>query len=268
MLSPLIHRRYCMRIIADTHVHVYPCYDAREVFSSAFSRLKQLGGPDAAKAILLTERFDCHFFQGLCEGRVKVQTFGISALSDGRSARVTDAGGDTLYVIAGRQIVTQERLEVLALTIDTAIPDGKPVRAVLSEIKEQGGVPVLSWAPGKWFGKRGEIVRDLIDTLSPRDFILGDTTLRPTVWPEPGLMRRASEKDFRIVAGSDPLPFAGEERRVGSYASLWNGAMDVEKPALSLKDLLWSGTVARIGARGGAVATACRLFLNAKAKKK
>lgn len=257
-----------MKIVADTHVHVYPCYDAGEVFSSAFSGLKQVGGSEAARAILLTERFDCHFFQGLCEARVKVPTFGISALSDGRSARVTDAGGNTLYVIAGRQIVTQERLEVLALTIDAAIPDGKPICAVLSEIKEQGGVPVLSWAPGKWFGKRGEIVRNLIDTLSPRDFILGDTTLRPTVWPEPALMRRASEKGFRIVAGSDPLPFAGEERWVGSYASLWDGAMDVEKPALSLENLLWNGTASRVGRRGGAAATACRLFLNAKAKKK
>ena len=255
-----------MRIVADTHVHVYPCYDAHEVFTSAFACLKQLGGPDAAGAILLTERFDCHFFQGLGEGRVKVPTFGISALSDGRSARVTNAGGDTLYVIAGRQIVTQERLEVLALTIDAAIPDGKPVRAVLSEIREQGGVPVLSWAPGKWFGKRGEIVRDLIDTLSPRDFILGDTTLRPTVWPEPALMRRASEKGFRIVAGSDPLPFAGEECRVGSYASLWDGAMDSEKPAVSLKNLLMDTVSERVGKRGDAVPTVVRLFRNACSK--
>ena len=78
MLSPLIHRRCCMRIIADTHVHVYPCYDAREIFSSAFSRLKQLGGPDAAKAILLTERFDCHFFREICMDSEKIPTFGIS----------------------------------------------------------------------------------------------------------------------------------------------------------------------------------------------
>ena len=257
-----------MKIVADTHVHVYPCYDAGEVFSSAFSCFKRLGGPESARAILLTERFDCHFFQGLCEARVKIPTFGISVLSDGRSVRVTDAGGDTLYLVAGRQIVTQERLEVLALTIDAAIPDGKPVRTVLSEIKEQGGVPVLSWAPGKWFGKRGEIVRNLIDTLSPRDFILGDTTLRPTVWPEPGLMRRASEKGFRIVAGSDPLPFTGEEGWVGSYASLWTGAMDPENPAAALKEILWNGKAERIGRRGGAAATARRLFLNARAKKK
>ena len=257
-----------MKIVADTHVHVYPCYDLAKVFSFAFSRLKQLGGTDATKAILLTERFDCHFFRELCMDSAKVPTFGIFPLNDGRSVQVKNAEGESLYVIAGRQIVTRERLEVLALTIDTAIPDGQPVLAVLSEIKRQNGVPVLSWAPGKWFGKRGEIVRNLIDTLSPRDFVLGDTTLRPTVWPEPELMRRASEKGFLVVAGSDPLPFAGEEGWVGSYASLWTGAVDLENPAVSLKELLWNSRAERIGRRGGAAATARRLFLNARAKKK
>ena len=257
-----------MKIVADTHVHVYPCYDPCKVFSFALSRLKQLAGPDAAKAILLTERFDCHFFRETCMDPARVTAFEISPLKDGRSILAKNSEGDALYMVAGRQIVTKERLEVLALTIDAAIPDGKPIRAVLPEIKELGGVPVLSWAPGKWFGKRGAVVRDLIDSLSPQDFILGDTTLRPTVWPEPELMRRASEKGFLVVAGSDPLPFVGEERWVGSYASSWNGAVDLENPALSLKELLWTGAVARIGRRGGAAATARRLFLNARAKKK
>ena len=154
-----------------------------------------------------------------------------------------------------------------ALTVDAAIPDGQPVLAVLSEIKRQNGVPALSWAPGKWFGKRGAVVRDLIDSLAPQDFILGDTTLRPTVWPEPALMRRGSEKGFRIVAGSDPLPFAGEEDWVGSYASLWTGSMDVENPAAALKEILWNGKADRIGRRGGAIPTVLRLFRNACSKR-
>ncbi|MDQ3773097.1 MAG: hypothetical protein M3461_01245 [Pseudomonadota bacterium] len=36
-----------------------------------------------------------------------------------------------LYIIAGRQIVTAERLEVLALGFEGFVPDGEPIRGVI-----------------------------------------------------------------------------------------------------------------------------------------
>lgn len=53
--------------------------------------------------------------------------------------------------MAGRQIVTAEKLEVLALGTDLDIDDGRPIREVLSLVTENGGLPVIPWGAGKWW---------------------------------------------------------------------------------------------------------------------
>ena len=210
-----------MTVIADTHVHIYPFHDRTALIDGAFRRLAALAPAAGARALCLTERHDCHAFRELPGDRVETNAV---TWGDGR-------------IFAGRQIVTRERLEVLALTIEADIPDGQPIADVLPRIRELGGVPVLSWAPGKWFFKRGDVMRNLIKNSTPGDFLLGDTSLRPTVWPEPCLMCSARKKGFSIVAGSDPLPVPGEEKYAGTYATIIEGNFDAAKPVSSMRSL-------------------------------
>jgi hypothetical protein len=119
----------------------------------------------------------------------------------------------------------------------------------------------VAWSPGKWTGARGRLVEALVEETPPGGLLLADTALRPRGWPEPRLMRRARAKGFGVLAGSDPLPFPGEERRIGCYATCWEGSFDPERPAASVRAALDTPSPAlhARGTRLGVAAVAWRL---------
>ena len=215
------------RIVADTHVHVYPCYRMEEVFRSAWTNLDRLAGDSSDKACLLflTERVGNRFFRDLVDGKApKAEGWHAKPLGDENAVCVKRSADEArLCVLNGRQIVTRERLEVLVLTGDPRVPDGQSVRQVIEEALSEGAVPVLPWAPGKWLFERGRVVAEILRTYQPGQLLIGDTTLRPAGLVEPKLMREARERGFKVVAGTDPLPFAGEERMIGRYGVAWDG---------------------------------------------
>jgi len=257
-----------MRVVADTHVHVYPCYDLPDALVSLVDHLGKLDG-DAVKTAFLAERSDCRYFAGIREGLVTIPDEGPRLRSANEENAVVLSDGDErqLYLFAGRQVVTAERIEILALTVDVAPTDGLPAREVVEAILDEGGIPVLSWAPGKWFFSRKQVVLDLISRFRPDQILLGDTTLRPTVWPEPFVMRRAARREFNIIGGSDPLPFPGEERYMGRYATLLNGPFEPDRPVSSIREILRRPDAAciRVGERCGPLQVLARLRRNAAA---
>jgi len=230
-----------MKLIADTHIHIYPCYNLVAAFDRLQTNLKQLA-PDAVRAAFFTERSDCDFFAGIRDGTVKVVSndFRIEPLTEPEGLVLIEEEGALLYLFSGRQIVSAERIEILALATDMKIDDGMPARDVINAVIDAGGVPVLSWAPGKWLFKRKKVIHSLMDSNDPDRMLIGDTSLRPTVWKTPLLMRKAAKKGFSILAGSDPLPFRGEERYLGRYGSLIKGPFDEQKPVSSIRRLLTS----------------------------
>ena len=251
-----------MQAAADTHVHIYPAYDAGAALAALMRNLDRTAGPDAAKLGLLTERRGCHWFASACAGG---DVAGCTMTESGPGwLGLRSDGGGRLYLFPGRQIVTAERLEVLALTID--VPgdmEGRPAREVVAGVLEAGGVPVLSWSPGKWLGARGALVRSLVDTFRPGELLLGDTPLRPRGWGEPILMRRALRRGLGVVAGTDPLPLVGEERRLGSYATVWADGFDPASPVSSIRAMLRNAHTAvarRVGRRLGPVQVLTRLI--------
>lgn len=255
-----------MTIIADTHVHLYPCYDLPAALRNLNGNLRKIGG-DSVRTAFLAERFDCHYFRDLKQGLIKISGEDLKILpaDEDNAVVLIEKDEPVLYLFAGRQIVTVERVEILALTVDTDIPDNLPAEETVTAVLDAGGLPVLSWAPGKWFFKRAGTVRGLIDKFSPDSLLIGDTTLRPTIWPEPCLMRLAERQGFGVVAGSDPLPFQGEEKRLGTYGSILDGRFDPDKPVTSVRKMLITpGTIsARAGKRCGALTVLCRLQKNA-----
>ena len=181
---------------------------------------------------------------------------------------MTDATGRDLDLVAGRQIVTQERVEILALALVDDVADEQSADDTLEQIQAAGGVPVLSWAPGKWLGPRGRIIARLLKQHEPGQLLLGDTSLRPAIMPEPWLMQRARQRGFGVVHGSDPLPFAGEERMMATYGSRLNGDWDEARPLASLRALLRTPALASkaAGQRCGLFDLVRRLRSNARVR--
>ena len=256
-----------MRLIADTHVHFYPCYDLRQAFSNLRNCLSALDR-NALIMGFLAERHDCHYFKELRENSGLLGN-GITVRGDDTVLVISEQGYPDLYLFAGRQIITSERIEILALTTDMEIADGLPADDIISAVREKEGIPVVSWAPGKWFFRRKHVVASLIDSYEPGTLLFGDTTLRPVGWMEPFLMQRAVRKGFGLIAGSDPLPFGGEEKMMGRYAVLLESDFDPENPTVSIRTAFTRPEFSpkRIGKRGSVPETLSRLFKNARSKK-
>ena len=233
-----------MSFIADTHVHIYPAHNAAVSLRAGLTNLAALA-PGLPRVLCLTERAECRFFRDVVSGAVKLP-LPFSAIPAGKSAFVAmDNGGEKLFVIAGRQIATGERLEISCLGSDEDFPDGISAREAIGRVRDAGGVPVIPWGVGKWLGSRGRLVAELIGENS--DLFAGDSSLRPRGWPEKIFSLHAS----RTICGTDPLPAPGAENETGRYATIFNAPFDEHDPATSLRAALRTGNFSNAGERCG-----------------
>ncbi len=229
-----------MLILADTHVHIYPCHDFARAFGSIVAAMDlHAGGRDHVKVACLAERSDCRWFESVATGRTALPSqFGIERGVGGDESITVSGAGQNVVFVAGRQIRTAEGLEVLSLTSDKVVPDGLPVREAINAVRDAGAVPVLTWAMGKWTFKRGRIAAELIGEAKPGSLLAGDSSLRPACMEEHRIFRVACDRDIAVVAGSDPLPVPGEEKHCGAFFTVLSGEYDFSRPALSLRRLL------------------------------
>ncbi len=149
----------------------------------------------------------------------------------------TDAANRRIAIIAGRQIVTGEGLEVLALGLADRFADGHPTAETLARVAEAGAMPVLPWGFGKWTGRRGKLVAELIAS-PPCAFFLGDNGGRLAITAEPPAFAEGRARGFRILPGTDPFPFRWDAGRVGSFGLEWDENLAEDKIFLSLRNLL------------------------------
>lgn len=246
-------------LLVDGHVHIYPNFDLPLAIKAGEQNLLRAGRPGAEDQViqvwLLTERSDCNFFdQAVISKPGKYKNLELLPSTEPESILVKREDRPVLFLISGRQVVTREGLEVNALATRLELKDREyPVTETIARIKESGGVAVLNWAPGKWFLARGKTVKKLITESAPQDFLIGDTFMRPKLWALPLLMRLARKRGFKIIAGSDPLPFAGEEKNIGKYGFKLAGAINPERPAESFRKLIFNPQtqVQVIGNRSG-----------------
>ena len=242
-------------ILIDAHVHIYDCFDLQTFFNSAFANFRtqaaRLGhGKTFTAILLLTETARENWFQRLQE--YTGQSFGIGgrAPSQWRFYKTNEACSlcargaydQILFLIAGRQIVTAEDLEVLALGTDKKFEDGEILEEVIGTVSGIGAIPVVPWGPGKWMGKRGVLLTQLLNGPEIPGLFLGDNGNRPYFWPNPSHFKLAEKKGIRVLPGTDPLPFASESCRPGSFGFLVNDSVTSEYPAKDLKSILANQT--------------------------
>lgn len=233
-----------MSLVCDAHVHIYPCYPLEDALSAAAINLDLLaaeyGDKQTQRAICLTERSDCNFFEQLSAGELsaKLGRWRSEPTADESCVKITEDSLGSIYIFAGRQVATAERLELLLLGSDQKIADGVSFSEGQKEAASRGAIAALNWAPGKWMFSRKEIVRDLIANSTSENLLLCDTSLRPAGWSRPKLMDDAAAKGLSIYSGSDPLPFVGEQQLIGRYGFASEQSLDPQQPLSSLQNIL------------------------------
>jgi len=225
-----------MKIVIDTHFHLYPVYHLENAFKALQNNLSA-PVPEHIKCAVLTEAPGFSYFQKLSKGEALAGSqFNLKVIS--RNCVQLNNGKDQLFLFNGRQHISSEGLEILSLFNGDEIHERSTAAEIIEIINERGGIPVLSWAPGKWFFKRGKIIQQLLKASLPGRLIIGDTSLRPVGWPMPKIMKEAREMGFTIIFGSDPLPLRGEEETAGRYATLLDGEFNFDDPSESVSGML------------------------------
>ena len=237
-----------MDIIADTHLHLYPEFDLNKALVSLFKHLTV--HTEALKLGYLAETGEQAFFDDLLSGDIALSPQ--YEIHPGRQNRWLEirlkSSGNSVYLLPGKQVISAENIEILVLGTRESFNEKMPAREIIQQARAVDAVPVVAWSLGKWLGSRGKVVGALIDEFGPNDFLIGDTTMRPVGWPTPVLMKKAIKKGFRVVAGSDPLPFSGEEQWLGKYRSHFS-VPGLTTPDRALLEVL-SGNATRPASEG------------------
>ena len=232
-------------LLVDAHVHLHDCFDLAQLLDAARLNFQQQGRQlgltgKTLGILLLTECSGVDAFASLMSAQTslnqQLSDWQISTTAEATSLRFTHISGEILLIMAGRQVVTKEGIEVLTLITEDTIEDGLSLEDTLQQAIESGSLPVLPWGVGKWIGKRGDLVSAHLASDAVQLFA-GDNGGRPSFWPLPKAC-----KEYRQLPGTDPLPLSYEAERPGSFGFVAQPSADWadDKPGAALKQLLHS----------------------------
>ena len=235
-------------LIVDGHVHIYDCYDLDKFFDAAIKNLNNIhtsicpGNNNYQKILLFTEGKENNYFSQFKRNGIPGQQseYKFENTQEDCSIILSKDGKHLCYILAGRQIVTRENLEVLSIASSQKIEDGLPIKEVVKKLIDNKQIAVLAWGVGKWFSKRGRIVKGILEEFHSSYLFIGDNSARPSLWPIPKLFHLAENYSIQVLRGSDPLPFSEEASRVGTYGFFLEGDIQPNKPAESFRKLLIS----------------------------
>lgn len=124
--------------------------------------------------------------------------------------------GARVTVIRGRQVRTEEDLEVLLVGAPEAAVEGRPLREVVETWIERPVLVLLPWGFGKWWGRRGRLVAETYAAFAGAGLRLADTGVRPAWLAEPAIFGRSTDDGRPVFTGSDPFPFPDRAGTLGS----------------------------------------------------
>ena len=208
-------------VLVDAHVHLHACFPCERFLDAAAANFARAGKDlpdvrDVVGCLMLTESAGVDGFAQLADGRLGTGSWQIASTQEDVSLIANRLGALPLFLIAGRQIATAERLELLALGTRARFPDRAPLRAALAAVAGSGAIPVVPWGFGKWTGRRGRLVADLLADAHDVRLYAGDNGGRPRGSLRPRLLALAERHGKLVLPGTDPLPFPGEVAKVAS----------------------------------------------------
>jgi len=235
-------------IIVDAHVHIHKCFDFESLVDAAHENFlehgQKLEGINKKFGVLmLTESEGTDEFKKLAAIAESTERnigdhWKLSRCEESCSIVLSRNNVDWMIIIAGRQIVTAEKLEVLALGTRQEFMDGTPVIDLLKAVRKAGAVTVIPWGAGKWLGGRGDVLSRVLTSDAQHGLYLGDNGGRPVFWRDPSHFQQARGAGVRILPGSDPLPLPSEVHRVGSFGFTLRADISTTYPARDIRCLL------------------------------
>lgn len=227
-------------ILVDAHVHLHDCYVPARFLDHAAANFARAAADrewePSPGALLFTESAGTDWFGRLARvavGRAELPLGGWRLEATGEPTALRARSEDReLLLVAGRQVVAQEGLEVLLLGTLAFMSDGLPIREVLVEGERAGALRVIPWGVGKWLFRRGRLLDELLQSApSDNGLFLGDSSGRPFFWGEPRQFAAAADRGIRVLPGTDPLPFPSEVGRPGRYGFRLERPGDLTRPA-------------------------------------
>jgi len=238
-------------ILVDTHVHIYDCYNVTRFFVEADRNFsdhnKKLKLAENYVGILfLTESNNFHYFEKLRDNSNNIildlekEGFFKKESDESCSLVFETADSNFIIIIAGQQVITEEKLEVLSLGTLQKIKYSLSLEETISNIKGLGAIPVLPWGVGKWLGKRRGAVHAFIKENRSAEFFLGDNSGRPALLKTPALFNLARQNKKLVLRGSDPLPIKSQEKKAGGFGFYFISEIDIQKPFKEIKRMIYN----------------------------
>jgi hypothetical protein len=235
-----------LKLLVDGHVHFHACFTWRAFLDAAVANFADARralrlSADSPGCLMLTESAGVNYYRTLLAAPAPASSLGWNVEKcDDHCSIVLRRASETLVVVAGRQVVTAENLEVLALGSTRELPLRRPLRDILRAVADSGALAVIPWGFGKWWGRRGRIVRDLIESRHDVPFCLGDNGGRTHTMRRPTMFERAERRGMLVLGGSDPLAMPAQVTRAGGYGFVLDDWRATSRP--------WPAIVTRIQA--------------------
>jgi hypothetical protein len=223
----------------DAHVHLHDVSNVAATLEAAAAHFDEVwvGRKSLLGCLMLTQMAHERVFEALLS-RDMVGGWRLQRSEAEPETLIASKAGRSVALVCGRQVRAADGLEVAALGTLETFPDGRPFEETLDAVLATDAIAAIPWGFGKWLGARGRRVEAALASRDPRGIFLGDSGARSRVMREPGLIRRARTRGVRVLAGSDPFPFAADCKRVGGFGFLAQVEPDPARPLHVLRTWL------------------------------
>ena len=248
--------------LVDAHVHLYDVLDPARLLAAVARHRRAHAAttglsPRAPAVLMLTqtaaERPAEAVLAGMADWRIAgmggdgaLRLTAADGVADGEDDGAADKTADgaagpegDILVVPGRQAVSSEGLEVLALGHPGPLADSGTAADTIRAAGDAGALPVLPWGVGKWTGERGALARTLLLDPPHPALAAGDNAGRLSAGPRPALLAAAEAAGRAVLPGTDPLPLPSEAGKVLRYG--FTMELDPDAPVRSLIDGLAAG---------------------------
>jgi hypothetical protein len=228
------------RIPVDAHVHFHHRDLIAATLTSAAANFSSLHIPGVAPdcgALLLAQSAREHVFEWVRE-QSRVGAWSVTTLTAEPQSLWFRSESGLVLVVCGRQVVAEPGLEVLALGTDRRIEDGLGLEQTLEVAMSVNALTVLPWGFGKWTGRRKRRIQATIAGPGVSGLWVGDNGGRLGILPRPRLLDEAEAHGLGVLPGTDPFPFGGDYRRVGSFGCVLDVRPDAARPWESIRESL------------------------------
>jgi hypothetical protein len=202
-----------VKLLCDMHVHLYDLATSRQRIEST-AQIVQSRYPNLNGMVLVVTK------------SAKEKFFDPSQKSGLLRNTGLEKSPFPIYLFYAYQVVTQENLEIHLYGEHSFADRTTALDEILDWARKNSVIAALPWGFGKWCGSRGSIIESAISKYSP---YLVDSALR---------FHRSSffEKHLcttKTLYGTDPLPLSGDDARIGTLCSYFEGT-EMPKDFLSL----------------------------------